>query len=176
MDDQEIRAAAVIAAAAAHPWDGETPHKLIAYAGRLVPWIAGKVTTGIILTASADGIAVAVNPPSGGEMAQTVAATVDNTTVTLVAQPEDDHNDPTPDLLTWTNDDTASAVAAWVLVTGHAHLHRHPQPRRGHRQHHRDGPDGAEPGPHRGHPDHRPGRHQPGQRHGHGGLATPACG
>ena len=115
MDDQEIRAAAVIAAAAAHPWDGETPHKLIAYAGRLVPWIAGKVTTGIILTASADGIAVAVTPPSGGTMAQTVAATVDNTTVTLVAQPEDDHNDPTPDLLTWTNDDTASAVAAWVL-------------------------------------------------------------
>ena len=43
-------------------------------------------------------------------MAQTVAATVDNTTVTLVAAPEDDHGDQTPDLLTWTNDDTASRV------------------------------------------------------------------
>ena len=48
-------------------------------------------------------------------MAQTVAATVDNTTVTLVAAPQDDHGDPTPDQLTWANDDTAGAVAAWVL-------------------------------------------------------------
>ena len=115
MDDQEIRAAAVIAAAAAHAWDEESPRKLTAYAARLVPWIAGTVTARITLTAETDGIAVTVQPPSGGEMAQTVAATVDNTTVTLVAQPEDDHNDPTPDLLTWTNDDTAGAVAAWVL-------------------------------------------------------------
>ena len=115
MDDQEIRAAAGLIAATAADWDHENPRRLTAYADQIVPWIAGTVTTRIVLTAETDGIAVTVNPPSGGEMAQTVAATVDNTTVTLVAQPEDDHNDPTPDLLTWTNDDTASAVAAWVL-------------------------------------------------------------
>ena len=46
-------------------------------------------------------------------MATNVSATVDNTTVTLVAKPEDDHGDPTPDTLAWTNDDTAAAVAAW---------------------------------------------------------------
>jgi len=115
MDDQEIRAAAGLIAAGAADWDHENPRRLTAYADQVAQWIAGTVTTGIVLTASADGIAVTVNQPSGGEMAQTVAATVDNTTVTLVAEPEDDHNDPTPDLLTWTNDDTAAAFATWVL-------------------------------------------------------------
>ena len=33
-----------------------------------------------------------------------VAATVDNTTITFVVSPEDDHNDPTADQLTWTSD------------------------------------------------------------------------
>ncbi len=115
MDDQEIRAAAGLIAAGAADWDHENPRRLTAYADQVAQWIAGTVTTGIVLTASADGIAVTVNQPSGGEMAQTVAATVDNTTVTLVAEPEDDHNDPTPDLLTWTSDDTAATFATWVL-------------------------------------------------------------
>jgi hypothetical protein len=114
MDEQEIRVAAGVMASAVNR-DHDDPHRLIAYADRLVPWIAGTATTRLVLTAAViDGIAVTVNQP-GGTMAQTVAATVDNTTVTLVASPQDDHNDPTPDLLTWTNDDTASAVAAWVL-------------------------------------------------------------
>ena len=115
MDEQEIRVAAGLMAASATDWDHDSPHELIAYADRLVPWIAGTVTTRIVLTAAViDGIAVTVNQP-GGTMAQTVAATVDNTTVTLVAAPQDDHGDPTPDQLTWANDDTAGAVAAWVL-------------------------------------------------------------
>ena len=115
MDEQQIRVAAGRIAAAAADWDHEDPRRLIAYADRLVPWITGTITARIVLTAAViDGIAVAVNQP-GGTMPQDVAATVDNTTVTLVASPQDDHGDPTPDQLTWSNDDTASAFATWVL-------------------------------------------------------------
>lgn len=115
MDDQEIRAAAGLIAASAQDWNHESPRDLTAYADQIVSWIAGTLTTVIVLTAEVDGIAVAVNSSAGGTMAQDVAATVDNTTVTLVAMTEDDHNDPTPDMLTWVNDDTAAAVATWVL-------------------------------------------------------------
>jgi len=115
MDAQEIRVAAGMMAARATDWDHDSPHKLIAYADRLVPWIAGTETARIVLAAAViDGIAVTLNQP-GGTMPQDVAATVDNTTVTLVASPQDDHGDQTPDQLTWTNDDTASAVATWEL-------------------------------------------------------------
>lgn len=111
MDDQSIRAAALIASAAA--WSGQsspaTPDALTAYARQLIGWIAG--TDRLALIAVIDsGPATEL----GGTMPQTVSATVDNTTVTLKAQPEDDHGNPTPDQLTWANDDTASAVATWA--------------------------------------------------------------
>jgi hypothetical protein len=48
-------------------------------------------------------------------MAVSIAATVDNNTVIITVLPEDDHGDATPDQLTWANDDTASAVAAWAV-------------------------------------------------------------
>ena len=113
MDEKEIRAAAGLIAANATEWGRDEPHRLIAYADRLVPWIAGTITARIVLTAAViDGITV---NQSGGTMPQDVAATVDNTTVTLVASPEDDHGDPTPDQLTWSTDDAASAFATWVL-------------------------------------------------------------
>ncbi len=71
--------------------------------------------TRLLITAAVDGIPVPLTPPGGTTMPQIVNATVDNTTVTLAALPEDDHNNPTPDQLAWANDDTAAAVADWAL-------------------------------------------------------------
>lgn len=72
-------------------------------------------TVRLAVTAAVDGAAVPLTTPPGGTMPQIVNATVDNTTVTLAALPEDDHNNPTSDSLAWANDDTANAVANWVL-------------------------------------------------------------
>lgn len=68
----------------------------------------------LVVIAEIDGAAVPITHP-GGTMAQVVNATVDNNTVTLTVLSEDDHNNPTSDTLTITNDDTAAVVADWVL-------------------------------------------------------------
>jgi hypothetical protein len=73
------------------------------------------VTTRLAVTAEIDGAAVTLITQPGGSMPQLVNATVDNTTVTLTVLSEDDHGDVTSDALTIVNDDTAAAVADWVL-------------------------------------------------------------
>lgn len=72
-------------------------------------------TVRLMVAAQVDGAGVPMITPPGGNMPQIVNATVDNNTVTLVAAPEDDHNNPTGDSLAWANDDTAAVVADWVL-------------------------------------------------------------
>lgn len=71
-------------------------------------------TVRLTITAAVDGAAVSLRTPPGGTMPQIVNATVDNTTVTLVAAPTDDHGNATTDQLTFANDDTAATVADWV--------------------------------------------------------------
>lgn len=71
-------------------------------------------TVRLQVTAQVDGAGVPLITLPGGNMAQIVNATVDNTTVTLSALPEDDHNNPTGDQLSWGNDDAAAVVADWV--------------------------------------------------------------
>lgn len=114
MDVPTARSAALIAAAAAHAGQGIAAADLITYASQLAPWILA-ATTRLVLTVAIDGTPVTLTTPPGGTVPTTVTATVDNNTVTLTAQPEDDHGDPTPDQLTWTNDDTAGTVATWSV-------------------------------------------------------------
>ena len=112
MDVPTARAVALITVALANAGQRAEPADLTAAAASLVPWIL-VVTTQLVPSADADGRPIAI-PPGGTDMPLAVAATVDNTTVTLGLQPQDDHNDVTPDVLTWTNDDTG-IVAAWEV-------------------------------------------------------------
>jgi hypothetical protein len=73
------------------------------------------VTARLVIAVEIDRVAVTPITQPGGTMAQIVNATVDNTTVTLTVLSEDDHGDVTSDTLTIVNDDTAAAVADWVL-------------------------------------------------------------
>lgn len=118
MDDQAIRAAAMIAAAMATAGldPGATPPDLIAYANQLVPYVTGPGTASqIAVLAFIDDSEVIMTTPPGGTMPQVVNATDDNTTVVLTATGQDDHNQPTSDQLTFANDDTsATPVASWV--------------------------------------------------------------
>jgi hypothetical protein len=112
MDAQSMRAAALIAAAIVTSRKAyKSPRELSRYADCLVPFIDG--TAAIAVAAAVDGNPVPLLI-SGETMSQTVNATVDNNTVTLVAASEDDHNNPTSDQLTWTNDDTSGTVGTYA--------------------------------------------------------------
>jgi hypothetical protein len=52
---------------------------------------------------------------NGVPVALVVNATDDNNVVTIQVLPEDDHNQPTPDVLAWTDDDTSNALATFSL-------------------------------------------------------------
>lgn len=80
--------------------------RFLAETGKLAATISiDRTTVGPFANLTRNGVTVAI----------AVAATVDNNTVTIQVLPEDDHGDVTPDQLSWTNDDTASAFATFSL-------------------------------------------------------------
>lgn len=85
---------------------------IIAAAGRFYQFL--EPTRRLLAVVLIDGAPIPIT--QGADMATIpVAATVDNTTITFVVQPEDDHNDPTADQLTWTSDATDSTLGTLAV-------------------------------------------------------------
>jgi hypothetical protein len=73
-------------------------------------------TVRLAWTVTVDGAAVPLTISPGGTMPTiAVAATDDNSTVTFVVDPQDDHQQDTADQLTVTSDDTAGTVGTLAV-------------------------------------------------------------
>lgn len=114
MDIQEIRAAALQAAAIVHAGDGEmTPAaELTSYADALIPWLGAPPTARMVVRLTIPGTNTDLTSTDGGHM--DVNATVDNENVTIVINTEDDKNNPTADQITWAADDNGSLLTPSV--------------------------------------------------------------
>jgi hypothetical protein len=113
VDQPTARSISLAVAALARAGASATPAQLIPEAAAYAAWILGEpgLTAMIAVAAAVDGKPVIL----GGTMPQTVNATADNATVTLVAAETDDHGNRTSDQLVWANDDAANAIATWAV-------------------------------------------------------------
>jgi hypothetical protein len=108
VDAQEIRSAAL--AAAAEALSGQMPPsgELTAYADTLIPWIAGTVATWLDVTVIVGSHRL--HSSNGGTMATT--ASVTDTSVTIVSRVADSAGNFRPDAIAWASDDTGGQLLA----------------------------------------------------------------
>ena len=116
-----IRAAAVNAAASVLSGrERVTTREIITEAEKIVPWInAANVASQLIGK-------VIVNDQDGKSQTTTTegahvstAMTVDDVNVVIQVNPEDDHNDATPDQLVWTADDSGAILQPSISADTH---------------------------------------------------------
>jgi hypothetical protein len=114
VDTQQIRSAALAAAATALSGSSPGPGDLAAYAAQLVPWISAPEPVRLDCTLTIPGTNIRLHSSHGGTMATNAVIGV-NTTVAVNVLPEDANDNVTGDEIAFSSDDTAGAILDGVL-------------------------------------------------------------
>lgn len=108
MDDQEVRSAALAAAAEALSGTEPATGVLTAYAADLIPWINTPATVRLDVTLAIPGTFTRLRSSNGGEMATSAAVT--DTSVVITATCMDAQGNPTGEDISWSTDDAAGSI------------------------------------------------------------------